>query len=248
MKKHELEVYGITDVGTVKKVNEDGFVYKVVDAGECYSGIFAIADGVGGLSKGEIASSIAISNINKWWENEFKTHYNDKDYLVHTLLENIKTTNNEISNYALANGIRMATTLTILFIYKDEGIIVNIGDSRVYCYSNGIFKSNLVQLTVDHSCVVQKEIDGKMVDKSFLTEWLGNKPIINYFTTIVPIHKGDIFILCSDGIYKTMKNSSLLSVIKAKKNNLQQLCSELINSVKLKKETDNISVITVRIK
>lgn len=64
MKLLKMEAAGVTDEGTVKKVNEDGFFYKIVDAGASYAGVFAVADGVGGGIKGEVASSAAIAQIN----------------------------------------------------------------------------------------------------------------------------------------------------------------------------------------
>lgn len=247
MKKYKFQVAGISDVGTVKKVNEDGFVYKVIDAGEHFSGIFAVADGVGGLEKGDVASSIAISNINKWWENEFKKYYNDRENLVKSLITTLNITNKELITFATNQSIRMATTLSVLFIHKDDGIIVHIGDSRIYKSNPGTFSTKIEQLTQDHSCYVNKSINGRIVKKSVLTECLGNKDIINHFCVMNPVKKGDIYILGSDGIYKTMTEAKLAEVVKRNKSNMQELCENLVDTVKTNGEKDNISVIAIKV-
>ena len=246
MKKLKLCVSGITDVGAIKNVNQDSFVYKVVDAGECFAGIFAVADGVGGLEKGEVASSMAISNINRWWENEFKNHYHDQEYLIRTLIDCFKNTNTEIINMAKRNEIKAATTLTVLFIYKNNYFIVHIGDSRIYKI-NGLFNRKIDQITQDHSCIIDKQINGRTIKKSVLTECLGNKEQCNHFCAMSPIKKNDIFIVCSDGIYKTMADNKILDLINQNKNNIQNVCQSLVDTVKLNGETDNISVIAIKV-
>ena len=65
-----LDVYGISDVGIRKEVNEDSFVYKVANIDDSVAGLFAVADGVGGLSEGDRASQTCIRRINLWWESE----------------------------------------------------------------------------------------------------------------------------------------------------------------------------------
>ena len=246
MKKQRLEVAGLSDAGIIKEINQDSFVYKVVDAGEHYAGIFAIADGVGGLEKGELASAIAISNLNKWWEYEFKNHYPDQTYLIESLITMLKTTNLEIIRTGRIEGIKMATTMSVLFIYKEQAIIVHVGDSRIYKVS-GFFSPKIQQLSQDHSVNVSREINGRTVQKSVLTDCLGNKEEFKYFSSVEPIVKNEIYILCSDGIYKTMEDKTILAVIRGSSNGCRQICSSLMENAKNNGETDNISIITVRI-
>jgi|LSQX01.2.fsa_nt_gb protein phosphatase len=246
MKKLRIEVSGITDVGIEKKVNEDSFFYKVVDAGTCYAGIFAVADGVGGLEKGEVASRKAISDINKWWENDFKNNFNNKEYLIQSLISTINETNLELISIARNNSIRTATTIVVLIIWNNNWLVLNVGDSRVYRI-NGLFSNKINQLTQDHSCMINKEIDGRIIRKNVLTECIGNRERINHYCNLDTIKRNDIFIICSDGIYKTITDRELADITKTNKDSMDRLCNSLVETAKQKGESDNISVIAVRL-
>lgn len=246
MRKLNFEVFGITDVGIEKQINQDSFVYKVVEAGDFCYGIFAVADGVGGLENGEVASSLAISNINKWWENDFKNNVNNYDYLINTLIKTLKDANEKIIKVAESKSCKMATTLSVLFLYKNNYFIIHIGDSRIYKLSNN-FGTKIIQLTEDHSQIIQKNYNGKLVQKSVLTQCLGNRSQISHFCLTDKIKKNDYFLLCSDGIYKTLSNENIFSIFKDNAKDINQVCIRLIESAKNNNEKDNISVILVRI-
>lgn len=247
MKNPKIEVFGITDAGTVKEINEDSFVYKVVNAGENMAGIFAVADGVGGLQKGDIASKTAISILNKWWEEVFKNHYKDREYLVKSLIRVPEIINTELMDMINKDGIKMATTFSVMLIYKKEAFIVHVGDSRIYKVQKGLFKPSIRQLTQDHSTFVNKEVDGKIFRKNVLTECLGNKEKFNYFSYAEELSPNDLYLLCSDGIYKTQEMQEIKEVIVKSRYQVKIICEELVQRAKGKKERDNISVIAVRI-
>ncbi len=246
MKRLNFEAFGISDVGIDKQVNQDSFVYKVVETGDFCCGIFAVADGVGGLEKGEVASSIAISCINKWWENDFKSNVSDLDFLIKSLIQTIKDANDQIKKLADAKSIKMATTLSVLFLYKDSYFIINVGDSRIYKISN-FFSGRITQLTQDHSQIIEKTYNGQLVRKSVLTQCLGNKDSFEYFCTTEKLKKNDYFMLCSDGIYKTQPSEVVLKILRENIKNISKICSGLIDNAKVNNEKDNISVIVVRI-
>lgn len=243
----KFDVFGITDIGTTKAVNQDCFTYRVVDVDNEYSGIFAVADGVGGLDSGEIASSIAIYNVNEWWENEFKVHYDDYNYIVKSLIDCMQQSNLDIIEESKANDMRSASTLSILLLYKNLFTIVHTGDSRIYRARSNTFSTKLEMLTQDQSCFVQRNINGQIVMKSVLTECLGNRELLNHYCNNGEYKKNDIFILGSDGICKKNTDADLLSMVKTNKNNMQQLSNAIVNTAKSKGETDNITSITVKI-
>lgn len=246
MKRLNYEAFGITDVGTIKEVNQDSFVYKVVEIGDFCCGIFAVADGVGGLENGEIASSIAISCINKWWENDFKNNFTDLDFLVKSLIQTIKDANVQIKKLADAKSVKMATTLTVLFLYRDSYFIINVGDSRIYKLNNS-FGVKISQLTQDHSQIIEKIYNGQLVRKSVLTQCLGNKDNFEYSCVTDKLKKNDYFMLCSDGIYKTQPCEVLARIFKENVRYISKICSGLIDNAKANNEKDNISVIVVKI-
>lgn len=238
----KISSFGISDIGRVKKVNQDSFVYKIVEASNSYAGLFAVADGVGGLKDGEVSSAIAISNLNKWWAGDFKDLYNDTDKLITSLVECFTKSNVEIMDYSKSKKIRTATTLSVLFIHKNMYYIVHIGDSRVYKITKKI-----ARLTIDHSCYVDKIINGKTYKQSALTECLGNRAQINCYCDSGEISKNDIFMLCSDGVCKTIEDNEILNIIRKEKSDLGKACQIVINEAEERGETDNITLILAKV-
>ncbi|MBU3215895.1 serine/threonine-protein phosphatase [Clostridium estertheticum] len=242
MGNFKINSFGISDKGIVKAVNQDSFVYKVVEVQDAHAGLFAVADGVGGLKDGEISSAIAISNFNKWWDCDFRNFYNDTGKLIPSLIESFTKCNEEIMSYSRLKNVRTATTLSVLFIHKNIYYIVHIGDSRIYKVTRKIER-----LTIDHSCLVDKTINGKIYKQSALTECLGNRAEINYYCATGKISKNDIFMVCSDGIYKTIGENEILEMVSKQKMDLEKACKSIINEVKDRGETDNITLILARI-
>jgi protein phosphatase len=242
MKVLNIQAAGLTDAGTCKSVNQDNFVYKIVEADNSYAGIFAVADGVGGLDRGEVASTIAISNINKWWNDDFKKYFNDAETLKQSLILCFKKSNEDIIQYSKQNNMRTATTLSALLIHKNMYYIVHTGDSRIYRIDGKI-----ELLTVDQSCYINKTVNGITYRKSVLTDCLGSKESLNCHHTFGEIYKNQIFVLCSDGIYKTIEDAEIHRCIKRNKNALEQCCLGLVNEAKNRGETDNITLIIAKI-
>lgn len=248
MSKIEYEVAGISDVGITKKVNEDSLIYKVADLGDSFAGIFAIADGVGNLEKGELASSMTVMKIIEWWEKEFMSRSKDLDYLKSTLYSAVEEANKQLVNLQITDNLKTASTLSIMFLYGDDCTIYNVGDSRVYKYVNSVIKPKMQQLTKDHSCEIEKNINGSIVRKSVLTEYIGKKSNLSILRTECKAKPGEIYIVCSDGIYKTMTTDGICKIVGRNKDNMVSVCRELVDKVKNNKETDNISVIAVKLK
>jgi len=242
MRKLIIQAAGVTDLGSVKKVNQDSFLYKVADIGDSYVGIFAVADGVGGLDSGEVASAIAISNINNWWEQDFKNNIDKPNNIINSLILAFKRSNEEILQYSSQNRLRAATTLSVLLIYKNSYYIIHTGDSRIYKIS-----SKIQCLTKDHSCYVNRLVNGATYRKSVLTACLGAKEDLKYFCTSGKISKNNIFMVCSDGVYKTISDKDILKLIKKNKGDLKFSCESLINEAKTRGERDNITLIVCRI-
>lgn len=246
MKKLRFEVAALTDAGIGGRKNEDSYICRVIDARSHYAGIFAVADGVGGLQKGEMASLTAVSDINKWWESLFREHYNDEVYIKQSLTGVFEFVNEKLIKFGVENNIKLATTMSALLLYKNRYIIVHTGDSRIYLGRRGFF-AKCRQLTHDYSIPVKKEIDGRIFYKWMLTDCLGNTENFKKFVSEGEIQEGDIFIVCSDGVYKTMELNKIKSLMKKHGSNPKTFCGALVEQAKKNGETDNISVIVVKI-
>lgn len=231
---------GLSDTGTVKNVNQDSILCDVCKKEKGDIGIFAVADGVGGLEYGEIASKIAIETLTGWWK-KLSSQSNSEEMLSETLIKNIADINAKIASYPY----NMATTLSLLMVLNDKYYILHIGDSRIYHYKSGVF-GNFEQITPDHSTMILKVVNGTEIEKSVLTDCLGRKSKSGYYSAVFPLCSGDLFMLCSDGIYKTQSAKEIKKIISQNKDSTTNICESLITQAKSNGETDNISVIAVK--
>jgi len=226
----EMAAYGITDTGRRKKINQDAIFYEI-RPNRC--GIFAVADGVGGLERGEVASAMAVAGVRNWWQkqNNPVSQAEAIDQLSRLMFEN----NQAILSFGQRENIRCATTLTLLYIGQGSYTIAHAGDSRAYLYEDRSFR----QLTTDHAAVVEQ--------RNLLTNGVGYQSKFRCDCPCGPVQRGQLFLLCSDGIYKRNDPAALEQMMAAHGNNLQQLCNVLVESAKQKGESDNITAIAVQI-
>ncbi|MCR5804134.1 MAG: protein phosphatase 2C domain-containing protein [Clostridia bacterium] len=242
-----LDVYGISDVGIRKDVNEDSFVYKVANIDDSVAGLFAVADGVGGLSEGDRASQTCIRRINLWWESEL-TRYSGGEGTIDTnsLRESIIDSNSRILKMSADKGVRSGTTLTMLAVFNKRAVIAHVGDSRCYRLRKNILW-HFNRMTTDHSCEKTNLVDGVTTVKTVLTDCIGFRQDFRLDISEIDISDGDSFLLCSDGIYKTQDDSVIEECMRRERKAVKNICEELVNGAKEKKETDNISVIALTV-
>jgi len=231
----DIQVSGTTDIGMRRTINQDAFIYKTAKVEGEYVGLYAVADGVGGWSMGEHASSIAIQRINKWWQLELPRHYGRIESVINSLVKRVEKINNDITLYSRKHRCNMATTLSILLIYKGMYYVLHIGDSKIFRVNHTI-----EQITVDH-----------LMDKK-LTQYLGGqRSEFEYHMASGEIKTNDFFVVGSDGMFNRIKSNEiyrLVHQISGDEESLKQACVTLIQRVKRRGETDNITVIMLNIK
>ena len=237
-----IDWYGLSDSGTVKDVNQDTILCDLHSTDRGDIGIFAVADGVGGLECGEIASAVAINTLREWWDDAL-SRFAPEETLAQTFVSNIHQINIEICKYQY----NMATTLSALLVLPDKYYVLHIGDSRIYHYRQGLAE-HFSQITLDHSTLVtSRNRNGEMVQKGLLTDCLGRMSKEGYYAASEEIKQNDIFFLCSDGIYKTQSDKIIRQAISQNKKEPANICRSLINGAKSNGETDNISAIALRL-
>src|SRR5215470_11653549 len=206
----------LSSTGPVRHHNEDcmGFWQPEGEDDRLLHGsIAAVADGVGGLSAGEIASRIAIDIA----LNTFKTAAPSEK--SNQILEQIfKEANLDIYNFALeSEQRRMATTLSVGIFRNKEVCIGHVGDTRVYLVRNGQIK----RLTSDHTYVemqlklglISKE-DAMLSDlRSVLTRTLRQNPIAQVDFSKSPLINRDCIVLCSDGLHGSFMEHEIADVV-----------------------------------
>lgn len=214
MKNLKFHVGIASDIGNIKKINEDSVLVEIGEHRDKEFGLFIVCDGLGGLSKGEIASITAVRLFKEWWEQKFSGVIKaGHEAILNSLEETILLANKSIYKYSKENNIKMGTTITVLFIYEGKYYIANVGDSRIYKINRRI-----VQETEDDSYVAMKVKNKEMTVeeakrskmKNVLLQCVGAKENIVVYKKMGSIGDTNAFILCSDGFYNKFQEEEMI--------------------------------------
>ena len=240
-------------VGKVRKNNEDYCMGEVVQREDDCIGIFALADGMGGHNKGEVASKIAVESIIDFLKNNLLQDYGIKmDYLDDVIKQAYNYANKNIYTKSVEDISceGMGTTLVVAVIYKNDVIIANVGDSRCYLLNN----NELKQITKDHS-VVEELLSANLITKeearyhprrNQITRAMGAEEIVIVDIFREKIEKNDVLLLATDGLTGCVEDESIKNIIEQDKD-ISILSQELIDEANNNSGKDNISVILSKI-
>lgn len=227
-----------TCVGNVREINQDAIVFRSFGCGEHFFVILAVCDGIGGLEHGEIASAMLREGIVQWFDGivqwlDVKTA--EEDILYAHLKDAAEEWNRTVYEYQRQNGVRMGTTMSFLMIVRDRYFILQVGDSRVYCYRN----DELLQLTEDDS--VSKMKNGKM--KLYLNNYMGKADELWFSSVSGVVEARDFFLVCSDGLYHKMDAADIGEACRevCQGQTIEAVCEQLIYKMLERGESDNIS-------
>lgn len=245
-----------TDIGVSKSINEDSILIKhaTVDNDEILMAI--VCDGMGGLTKGELASATVIRTFSKWFDEELPYELENLDMSVigakwELMLKELNIKILEYSRLIGAEG--MGTTFSGILFIGNEYVIVHIGDSRIYH-----IHKNLVQLTVDHTFVAREISRGTMTieqakyDKrrNLLLQCVGASKLVKPQVLIGKTKIG-AYMLCTDGFRHEITVNEIyqfLNPIKlTSKNTMHSNVMYLIEQVKSRGEKDNISCVLIKV-
>ena len=249
-----LKVVQKTDPGKARSRNEDAI------ASIPRLGVLILADGMGGHNAGEVASGMATSFLASEIEKQvgerplFVRPAEEAAAAAHALLKQlIADVNQSIYVAAEANPQYkgMGTTLVVALLYDNRMTVAHIGDSRLYRLRDGQF----TQLTKDHS-LLQEWIDSGMITpeqaataqhKNLVTRALGVDPTVEAEIHDHDVLPGDLFLLCSDGLYDMVTDDDTAMTLAALGSNLELAAGQLIDQANDNGGKDNVSVILVRV-
>lgn len=227
-----MKLDSLSDIGVRRRDNQDSYWCSrlLVDGREV--GVACICDGMGGLDNGALASKMVIERI--------REHFL-KSIDFASLEGVLKSVNKEILRLAEKSGGRSGTTCTVLLCCDGQYKIYHIGDTRCYMVS----KSEVSLLTEDHSVVyrykkmgIELPDDLKRKHRNSLTRCIGVEDNISLDLLEGTYDSGDIFVICSDGLWHYFDNYDTdISCLE----NLRSLVDNCINSG----ETDNITVVVL---
>jgi serine/threonine protein phosphatase PrpC len=244
-----------THVGKVREINEDSLLcltLSQVQQGVSQPvGILAVADGMGGHMKGELASSLTIQTILEKTTSELGAlHKSSRDEIAGWLKQTIQAANQAVYDSRKKADSDMGSTLVCALLSGNRAYLTHLGDSRVYL----LREKSIQQLSTDHSLVQQMISNGEISQdearnhpqRNVILRCLGEKPAVDVEIFTQDLLPGDRLLLCSDGL-SGMLDDMKIQIICNESASPQMACDYLIDSANLAGGTDNISVIVVEV-
>jgi protein phosphatase len=233
-----LEYAQATDRGRVRDHNED-----YIGCVENHGWLFALADGVGGQQKGEVASRTAVETLIE----EFRRAPRDQP-LRQLLPRLVQSANRKV--YETGNGTTIATTLVACALRFDRALIAHVGDSRCYLIRNG----RATPLTRDHTMVGEQARLGlisareaaEAETRHVLTRSLGNGMFVSADIAEHVAIPGDVLLLCSDGLHGALSASDIAGIVTGHAD-LNTAAHQLIDAANERDGVDNVSVQLIRV-
>ena len=245
----ELTYSELSSPGPARENNEDFVGYWLPQTLEEKRGrgaVAVLADGVGGLDRGEVASRLAVETALRTFNDA--PEENTPQQLLTQMFNaaNLAVYDKGMEQHGRS---RMATTMAAVVLRNDEIVVGNVGDSRVYL----VRKGQIRQLSTDHTYVGMQqkfglinEHDAKTSDKrSVLTRSVGQEPVIRVDVENVTVFKGDYVVLCSDGLYAHVADSEIAEIVS--RLSPAQACRQLVALAEQRGTDDNLSIQVLQI-
>jgi protein phosphatase len=241
-----------SDFGKVRTNNEDAmgsFIPASRQQARSHGYLFVVADGVGGMELGEVASAKAVSVItDEFGQAQAGT------MLISLLPRLIQHANAAVHDCTLApeyRGKKMATTVVACAVRHDQAIVSHVGDSRCYLVRHGKAK----QITQDHTWVNEQRKLGlisasEMADSTsrhVLIRSLGPEMFVSADTTAITLQQDDVLVLCTDGLHDEMREQDLAAIVSQNKN-IDEIARELVARAVEIDGNDNTTAQVIRIR
>jgi len=246
----QFDMASATDVGRVRAHNEDSI------AADPDLGLATLADGMGGYNAGEVASGIAVAMVPaevRKLQSSQELWRMDDAAIQQMVAQQAAKVNTAIytaaQNQAKYSG--MGTTLLIAYWHGDRVTIGHLGDSRCYQLRGDVIKP----LTRDHSWI-QEQIDAGLMTReqartskkrNLVTRACGIDPNVVAEVHTHAVLPGDIYVLCSDGLYDMVSDEDIHLTVSSLKSNLPLAAQQLVQQANDSGGRDNISVILVHV-
>lgn len=240
-----MEYQGVCDIGLERTMNQDA----VFMAAEGESGLFCVADGMGGHSHGEQASREIADSMAVWWR-DFQEKSFDRDFsrMIYSLNQALERANRNIRQISGGRQIS-GSTVVVLFIYGNRYGILSAGDSRVYRCD----RMQVRQMTVDEvwenqaNLSVSNRIKRIHPNRGKLVNAVGISEDVRITSSTDQIRPGMVFMLCSDGLYKMCPERMINKYLrKCRHHSLHTVLDSLLKQVYDGGARDNVSVILVK--
>lgn len=239
-----MKAFSITDVGKKRKTNQD-YIFCEEKAVGSFPNLFIVADGMGGHNAGDYASKYCVNTVVDSIKNSvLKTP-------IGILEEAINSANRalyEASNKDVAlEG--MGTTFVAATITETDMYVANVGDSRLY-----VINDEIKQITEDHSLVEEMIKTGEIQrkdarfhpNKNIITRALGTNKVVTADYFEVHLNKGDIILMCSDGLTNMVDDEDVLNIVREHSKDIEGAAHMLTEKANEQGGKDNIAIIIIK--
>ncbi len=251
---YNINISSHTDIGDVKRTNQDSILSIKGMINGHYVGLFIVADGCGGLKFGEEVSNLIVARLSRVWNDEFPKIIGACEVNLTRISNYFNDLLDDINNEALAFGSQVSSkvgsTVSLLFTVDKNYIIKNVGDSRVYLKRG----RKIIRLTEDQSLVADLVRNGELTKeqaknfkkKNVLTMCVGFYNHLKVYTKMGSIKNGDIFVVCCDGLHNLVSEEKMAEILADKSICFEKKAEALRQCIEYGKATDNVSLIVCR--
>jgi serine/threonine protein phosphatase PrpC len=234
--KSSIEVGAATHVGKVRRQNEDNYLLAT------RSGVWAVADGMGGHAAGDVASRTVVEELAAVAVPATAAE------LLASCERHIVRANGHLKKLGDERGALIGTTIAVLLIFEGDYACLWSGDSRIY----RLRQHRIEQISVDHTEVQQLISEGRLTAaearawprRNVITRAIGVSDDPELEITGGALQAGDIFVICSDGLTAHIEDEEILAL--AGDNPPQKACDLLVDLTLDRGAIDNVTVVAVR--
>jgi len=269
----ELDLFGITHQGKVRKENQDHFLVSTVHPqvvihgtslpnpeklplmGTRFATVLVLADGVGGAFAGSEAARLATESVMRYVSSTMRSYHAAGSATEEELLQSLKETafeahksvRDEAANHPGEKG--MATTLTVCMVVYPWAYVVQVGDSRCYFFDKGKLSLLTRDQTIAQSLVDQGLMPAERLPhspfKHVLSSAIGSDEASPVVTPFNISERGSLILMCSDGLTKHVTDAEIAAHARDMKSS-EQVAKDLLDLALERGGTDNITIIAAR--
>ena len=250
----KIYAVGQTDTGLVRESNQDRFLI------DTDTGLFIVADGMGGHKAGEVASQMAVEHVSRFIKERSNKNRDPLSTSGKIANENLQSILEQIfkeTNTAVYQAwqkrpeyTRMGTTLIVAWVVQQKCYLGHVGDVRGYLLRDG----HLEQLTRDHTKVAKMVESGQISAEEARHHPLRNRiqRSIGPHSEVLPdvttfdLKSHDRLLLCSDGLWGMVEDSEIASLL-GDQDNIKDACRNLVDRVLANGGEDNVTVVILEI-
>jgi protein phosphatase len=269
----ELDLFGITHPGKVRKENQDHFLLCTVHPqvvihgtslpatdglalrGQRLATIMLVADGVGGGAAGNRASRIATEAVTEYVATALRSYHTvgstSESEFTDALREAAIKAHDVVRAEAVAElgGRQMATTLSLGIVVWPWMYVLQVGDSRCYFYENGELRQITRDQTIAQNLVDQGVLKKEQLKSSplnhVLASAIGASEAMPEVTRVDVRQRGCVILVCTDGLTKHVTDAEIAAHV-AKMESSEQVCHDLLQLALDRGGTDNITLVAGR--